>query len=260
MDKLIEELHRLYLPAGGLQKDALTRRLGGATGVPLELAAPDGRVRALAMPFSRIRKAEEGEHWRQLCAAANTMQAGLDLPAPGVSIDGETGYHLWLSLVAPVSPDRAREFLALLRLACFPDPDTAPAAAAANADADAPAELPPYVNGRSSKWAAFIHPGMGASFADEPGLDMAPPLAGQAAFLEGLDSIGEAQFLATLARLRQAHGPAPASMPAAPAAPAARQSVPSADDLLLKDATLEDIVRVLHARNIEPTFRYLMPK
>jgi hypothetical protein len=29
--------------------------------------------------------------------------------------------------------------------------------------------------------------------------------------------------------------------------------------LLLRDATLEDIVRHLHAKNIEPTFRHLLP-
>jgi hypothetical protein len=32
------------------------------------------------------------------------------------------------------------------------------------------------------------------------------------------------------------------------------------DGLLLKDATLEDIVRVLHARGIEPTFRFTLPR
>jgi transcriptional regulator with XRE-family HTH domain len=30
------------------------------------------------------------------------------------------------------------------------------------------------------------------------------------------------------------------------------------DTLLLKDATLEDIVKLLHSRNIEPTFRHLI--
>jgi hypothetical protein len=30
------------------------------------------------------------------------------------------------------------------------------------------------------------------------------------------------------------------------------------DGLLLKDATLEDIVQFLHAKNIEPTFRHLI--
>jgi hypothetical protein len=258
MDKLIAELRRLYLPAGAPDTqaaDALVRRLRGEAGVPLGLAAPDGRVRALAMPFDRIRKAEEGEHWRQLCAAANTMQTELDLPAPGVSINGDTGYHLWLSLAVPVPYAQAQAFLALLRLACFPEPDTAPAASGA------PAELPPCVNARSGKWAAFIHPGMGASFADEPGLDMAPPPAGQAAFLEGLESIAEAQFAATFDRLGRAHGAATVAEPAVPVpAPAVQSAAQSADTLLLKDATLDDIVRFLHARNIEPTFRYVLPK
>jgi hypothetical protein len=260
MDKLIAELRRLYLAPDDAQTDALARRVRGETGVPLVLAGPDGGVRALAMPFDRIRKAEEGEHWRRLCAAANTMQTELDLPAPGVSINGDTGYHLWLSLAAPVPSAEAQEFLALLRLACVPDADTVPAAIAA---ADAPAGLPPYLHARSGKWAAFIHPGMGASFAEDPGLEMMPPLPGQAAFLEGLDSIPAAQFAAMLERLRRTHASTPQAAPApavAPPVPGPARTEQPADGLLLKDATLEDIVRFLHTRNIEPTFRHLLPK
>jgi hypothetical protein len=89
---------------------------------------------------------------------------------------------------------------------------------------------------------------MGASFADESGLDMAPPMAGQVAFLEGLDSIAPGQFAQALERLE------------APAAPVEAPEAPSADGLLLKDATLEDIVRVLHARGIEPTFRFTLAR
>jgi hypothetical protein len=248
MEKLMAELRRLYLPADVVHDDALARRLRGETGIPLGLAAADGRVRALSMSFGRIRKAEEGEHWRRLCAVANSLQADLDLPAPGVAIDGETGYHLWLSLATPVPPALAQEFLALLRRACLPDTDPV---------VEAPAGLPPYLHERSGKWAAFIHPGMGASFADDPGLEMMPPLLGQAAFLEGLESIDDAQFGVALARLRQAHGGVPATLPAAvqPGPPASQP----AEGLLLRDATLEDIVRFLHAKNIEPTFRHLMP-
>jgi hypothetical protein len=79
---------------------------------------------------------------------------------------------------------------------------------------------------------------------------MPPPVAGQVAFLEGLDSITAGQFDAALARLEPA---APVRPPAAPARPDA--GIP--DGLLLKDATLEDIVRALHARDIEPTFRFM---
>jgi hypothetical protein len=101
----------------------------------------------------------------------------------------------------------------------------------------APPVLPPRLNPASGKWSAFIHPGMGASFAGDEGLEMQPPEAGQVALLESLESASPAQFAQALARLRP-QGPA-------------------AEGLLLKDATLEDIVRHLHAKNIEPTFRFL---
>jgi hypothetical protein len=86
---------------------------------------------------------------------------------------------------------------------------------------------------------------------------MAPPLAGQAGFLEPLESIGEEQFARAMRKLQQPPGAAAsAAAPPASAAPAA--SSPAAPDgLLLKDATLEDIVRFLQSKNIEPTFRFL---
>jgi hypothetical protein len=84
---------------------------------------------------------------------------------------------------------------------------------------------------------------MGASFVDESGLDMPPPEAGQVAFLDGLDSITAEQFRAAQARLE-------------PAAPPVPRDDNGAGGLLLKDATLEDIVRHLQALNIEPTFRF----
>jgi hypothetical protein len=91
---------------------------------------------------------------------------------------------------------------------------------------------------------------MGASFAQDTGLEMAPPIAAQAAFLEGLRSISAEQFAEVLGAL-------PVSLPVvvATAVPAAAPA-----GLLLKDATLEDIVKFLHAKNIEPTFRHLLPK
>jgi hypothetical protein len=41
-------------------------------------------------------------------------------------------------------------------------------------------------------------------------------------------------------------------------APSRTKAAPAG--LLLKDATLEDIVRHLHGQNIEPTFRFLAPQ
>jgi hypothetical protein len=267
VEKLVAELTRLYLAPEGATREALAQHVLGQQTRALKLTTANGLTRAFVIPFRKVAGAVEGRHWTRLCEVANALQADLGLPAPAVSIDGASAYYLWLSLALPVPADQAQDFLELLRQAYFPEIELAPDAATA------PVYLPPCLNPRSGKWAAFIHPGMGASFADESGLDVAPPLAGQVGFLEGLDSIDEAQFAQALRKLRQAPGtatgaPAAADAPAASRAasqaanqpanqPANRTAAP--DNLLLKDATLEDIVRFLQAKHIEPTFRFLTP-
>jgi hypothetical protein len=250
MEKLIAQLMRLYLPAdmaaGQTEPGLLARRVLGETATPLALATPAGMTRTIVIGFDKARYQEAGQHWTRLCELAHTLQTQYGFPAPGVSISANAGFRLWLSLEAPVPASEAQQLLALLKDAGFPELAVAPDAATR------PVELPPCRDPDTGRWAAFIHPGMGASFIDEPGLEMMPPPAAQAAFLEQLESISPAQFRDALAALQ----PAPAAladtrMAAAPA--------PGAGQLLLRDATLEDIVRHLHAKGIEPTFRHLLP-
>lgn len=253
MQKLIAELMRLYLPADAPPPDVLAAHLLGQRSVPVSLTGNDGLARAMMIPFRKAKGLDGDAHWLRLCEVANALQETLGLPAPAVSISGGDAYYLWLSLATPVPAERAQAFLERLRDAYFPEVDL---------DTDAvraPIALPPCLHPRTGKWAAFIHPGMGASFADEPGLDMAPPPLGQAAFLEGLESIGEEQFERVFQALEAAHAGKPLAAPAVTAAPAPSmpQQAP-APGLLLKDATLEDIVRHLHAMHIEPTFRHLI--
>lgn len=244
MQKLMRELMRLYLLPGATP-EGLAERIAGQAFDTIDLASADGLVRAMVIPFRKMRTGDEAAHWTLLCDVANALQAELDLPAPAVSVSGFDGYGLWLSLATPVSTALAQEFASLVRAAYFPDVKSMAGAASTVV------ALPPCLNQETGKWAAFIHPGMGASFADESGLEMAPPLAGQVAFLEGLQRIDAAQFDAALEVLRRKHGAAPAApVPVTPSvAPAG---------LLLKDATLDDIVAFLHAKNIEPTFRHLI--
>ena len=274
MEKLIAELTRLYLAPEAVTREALAQHILGKTTLAIKLTTADGLVRALAITFRKAFGDGATGHWERLCKVANALPADLGLPTPAVSIDGAAAYRLWLSLETPVPPDQAQDFLELLRQAYFPALELAPDAATA------PVYLPPCLNPRSGKWAAFIHPGMGASFAEESGLEMAPPLAGQVGFLDGLDSIDEEQFRNALRKLEQRQAPASAPAPAepvssaaldalaaepfalqppeqAPAKAAARPKAAASEGLLLKDATLEDIVRHLHAKNIEPTFRFL---
>jgi hypothetical protein len=253
MEKLIAQLMRLYLLPGQVPVELLQRQLLGEVTLPVALAAPEDRTRAIVIDFDKAKGDEEGRHWTRLCEVAQALQADYGFPAPGVSISANAGFRLWLSFAAPVAASEAQRLLELLRDTAFPE------LAVPSDLARRTVALPPCLDRESGRWSAFIHPGMGASFADEPGLEMAPPPLAQAAFLEQLDSIGVEQFHATLKALQPA--PAAAPRPPAPFPPANPAPSPQAGagDLLLRDATLEDIVRHLHALHIEPTFRHLIP-
>jgi len=206
-------------------------------------AAPQGQTRSVCLAFRRLKDDGEAGHWERLCAVANALQAELGLPAPAVSVSGDGAFGLWLALEQALPVAQAQDLIELVCARYCPELQPAPGAAAA------PPALPPQLHAASGKWAAFIHPGMGASFAGDEGLEMAPPEAGQVALLEGLECIGAALLAQALGTLRQpARGAAP---PPGQPAGAAREG------LLLKDATLEDIVAFLHAKHIEPTFRFL---
>lgn len=246
MHKLISQLRRLYLPDGAYAPELLEQRLLGNCTDLIGLSSEAGLARAVVIEFNKLPDAEETQHWDLLCAVANALQTELGLPAPAVSISGSDGYGLWLSLDKPARPQQIRTLVNLLQTAYFPNIAHGAAAPLALV------ELPPCLHADSGKWAAFIHPGLGASFAGEPGLDMAPPLAGQCALLEGLHSISEAQLAHAIAVLQQSHGEVRAVIEQSQT----RSTAP--DGLLLADATIEDIVRHLHAKNIEPSFRYLI--
>lgn len=238
MEKLIAQLIRLYLMPS-LEAAGLQQHLLGQHTASTPLVSEDGLTRAIVIDFPRAGD-DETRHWAQLCEVANALQEKLDFPAPAVSVTGGNAFRLWLSLREPVPVAHVRRFLSLLRTAYFPELPL---------HASSVVELPPCLHRETGKWAAFIHPGMGASFAGEAGLEVSPPAAAQLAFLEGLESISPAQFeeaMAAMHRQREA-APAPAPVAAPP------------DGLLLKDATLEDIVRHLHALGIEPTFRHVLP-
>lgn len=246
VQKLISELNRLYLVPGALAPETLERRFLGHPGDPLSLVSPRGEVRGMVIPFRKIPDGTEGQHWARLCELANALQSELGLPAPAVSISALDGYGLWLSLQQPIALEPAQEFLEMLCAAYCPEIRLATSTAALAV------ELPPGLDQVTGKWAAFIHPDLGASFADEAGLEMAPPMAGQAALLEGLKSITPAQWKHAIEKLRPVRASVPLSAAPSVSGSAARPG------LLLADATLEDIIRHLHSKNIEPTFRHLI--
>lgn len=235
MDKLISELRRLYLLNADNQQ-RLQHHLRGEATFAFDLAQ-DGVTRAIVIDFH---KTAEEQHWLRLCDVANALQSELDLPAPAVSVSGGDSYRLWLSLASPLPVEQARQFLALLHKAYFEDEQID--------FGRTMVELPPCLHVATGLWAAFINPSMGGALAEDLGLEMPPNEMAQAAFLERLDSISDEQFDHALATLQRQHTAAPTPAPA-------RQAP---QGLLLKDASLEDIVRHLHAMGIEPTFRHVL--
>ncbi|MET0319366.1 MAG: hypothetical protein ABW069_01450 [Duganella sp.] len=251
MEKLIAELRRLYLPdpqhpANG----ALADHLRADTTLAIDLATPTGFTRTLVLDFPRE---ADDRHWLRLCDVANALQQQLKLPAPAVSVNGGEHFSLWLSFATPMPLARMRQFHAMLHHAYFADMDVKPAGTVT--------EVPPCLHRATGLWAAFINPAMGASLAEDLGLDMPPPISAQASFLHGLDSIADDQFAQAFGLLQgEPTAAAPAAQPPVPTPPAASAPVAATPDdgMLLKDATLEDIVAELHRRHIEPTLRHLL--
>ncbi|MYM40003.1 hypothetical protein [Duganella qianjiadongensis] len=235
---------------------------------PLELVSAGGLTRSMVLEFRRKPGQAVPHHWDNLCRMASYLQQQLDLPAPAVSISGQNSYQLWLSLSHAVPVEQAENFLLQLCASYFPDVladelDWLPQHGGQHARTSV--ECPPRLQ-NNGLWSAFIHPGMGAAFEDEAGLEVEPPAAGQAAFLESLHCISDSQWTHACALLQSQQGvTAPAAVHASAAGKtgAAAHASPASsgnDSLLLKDATLEDIIHHLHERNIEPTFRHLHPK
>lgn len=254
MEKLIAELRRLYLPDSHHPVTAaLEDHLRAETTLAIDLATSTGASRALVLDFPR---AAGDLHWTRLCEVANALQQELTLPAPAVSVDGGSHFSLWLSFAQPVPLARLRQFHAMLHRAYFADQDLAPNATIV--------EVPPCLHRATGLWAAFINPAMGASLAEDLGLEMPPPISAQAAFLQGLDSIADEDFKRAFERLHDQQ-----ATPAAPAASATSVTLviapapavaPQQDGILLQHATLEDIIGELHRRHIEPTLRHLLPR
>lgn len=187
MNRLATELQRLYLP------DAAPMQEPGPNPATLPLLDGDGRVRALVIAFRRA-----GD-WGNVSALWQGVQQDLELPAPAISVGGgEAAYRVWFSLAAAVP---AQQACALLQGLCarylsgIPPVqlDLFPCADAARGPQPVPAT--PALDAASGRWSAFIDPGMGGLFVDEPWLELAPNPDKQAELLATLRSIELADWL-----------------------------------------------------------------
>lgn len=187
MNKLVAELQRLYLP------DAVQAPGTAPTALPLPDAA--GRVRALVIAFRRA-----GD-WDQVSGFWQGVQQDFELPPPAVSVGGgDAAWRVWFSLAEAVPVQQASTFLHTLcqrylggilpaQLALQPD--------AAGTPPSVP--MTPALDAATGRWSAFIDPGMGGLFVEEPWLELAPNPDKQAELLARLRSIEAADFQRVLA-------------------------------------------------------------
>jgi hypothetical protein len=189
MSRLQDQHRRLYGPSEGTE-------------------APD-RVRGLVIGLARP------ADWNALSAVWQGVQADLDLPAPGIVVNGVDGIELWFSLAEPQAAETLAAFGAALaqrylpglkpgRLRLWPH----------SAIPDSPPPLAPHQTG-PERWAAFVAPDLAAVFADDPALDMPPGDDAQAELLSRLSSVSASVFHAAQAQLLQA-APAPSHAGAQP--------------------------------------------
>lgn len=200
MNKLTTQLQRLYF----LPDQPSSARTGAnsdpATG-ELMLVSPDGMARTMLINFAR-----PGD-WEQLAGLYQAVRDELELPAPIISISGQNGYRLWLSLAEPVPLALARRFLEALGrryLAGIPGEKLEFLPAAGQ---PVVSERVPALHEATGKWSAFIDPSLGAMFVDEPGLEMAPNMDRQAEILAGAKSIDAAEFKRALGQLETPAAP-----------------------------------------------------
>jgi len=155
----------------------------------------DGGLRAAALELS------DPADWQALAQLWRGVQVDLGLPAPAIAVSGRNGYQLWFSFAQPLPASRAAAFLEALRqrylgdlavgrLACLP-------ACAAGTDA---LTLPPQQL-TPERWSAFVAPDLAPVFAEEPWLDTAPGVEGQADLLMRLESIQSADLGVAMERL-----------------------------------------------------------
>lgn len=165
--------------------DAVLQRLYG------ESVSGRGR-RVLLLVFRR------SCDWPGVAGVVRVVQEDLALPAPAVSVSGDSGFIVWFALDGTVSAEAGRAFLAALRQTALID--------IAESDLDLlamPEQLPqiPACCANTGRWSAFIDPSMGSLFVDEAGLDFGPPPDRQADLLAGLACIDADSLQAALSKI-----------------------------------------------------------
>jgi len=131
---------------------------------------------------ARVLELEGAGSWSELAKVWTGVQAELELPAPGIAVNGCDAYQLWFSFPASVSDPEAERLLAALRSRYLGDvrPDRIRIRTKA---------APPPFQAAPERWSAFVTPDLAALFDEGPWLDLPPGDDAQAELLSRLKTI-----------------------------------------------------------------------
>lgn len=131
---------------------------------------------------ARVLELEGAGSWSELAKVWTGVQAELELPAPGIAVNGCDAYQLWFSFPASVSDPEAERLLATLRSRYLGDvrPDRIRIRTKA---------APPPFQAAPERWSAFVTPDLAALFDEGPWLDLPPGDDAQAELLSRLKPI-----------------------------------------------------------------------
>jgi hypothetical protein len=223
MSRLEAELQRLHFSASASQA-------GATRAMVLELAGPAA--------------------WEQLARAWQGVQADLELPAPGIAVNGVDGYQLWFSLAEAVPVARAAAFLASLRRRYLAE--AKPERVRLKSQPQDFAGVPPFEHG-PGRWSAFIAPDLATMFAEESWLDLPPGPEAQAEQLSRLRAIQPADWQRAVEQLRRDAAATSAAQPAATVHTEAQEPDPRRFLLqVMNDPAIELHLRIEAAKALLP--------
>jgi hypothetical protein len=174
--------------------------------------------------------------WAELAKVWTGVQADLELPAPGIAVNGTDAYQLWFSFPDTVSASDAEGFLGSLRSRYLRE--VRPERIHLNAKA----AKPPF-QAAPERWSAFVTPDLAALFDEGPWLDLPPGDDAQAELLSRLKPIPADNLRRALQQLE------PVAQATAPSSPAQEQDDPRRFlQRVMNDATVEMHLRIEAAK------------
>lgn len=139
--------------------------------------------------------------WSGLAKVWQGVQADLELPAPGIAVDGSDAYQLWFSFPEAAAAGSAERLLAALRARYLPD--VPPERIRSNLR---PAPMPP-LQVAAERWSAFVTADLAALFDEGPWLDLPPGVDAQAELLSRLQPMTADGLRRALERLETSPAP-----------------------------------------------------